>query len=1072
MKLGIKRKMLSALAGVLIFTVGLIALLASYYTQRQNEEAAFADIHKDLKAWQTDLGTSTLQFRRAALALAGDQGVLDQLAGVLIAEIQGSARGTSGEQTGINRTLAYTKTVSLNGLYFMLRTGAFSSITVYSGGQLSHYVSSSEAGMFVRSEKNPAVWLKTPIGPDGNLPLESWPAWAKSQPPPELPQSIPEVRQPKIIMAFPAADAAAIDIAVPIEGVVQKFPTWWAGQVAEHLVSDLAVAGTSLTDTSNTRRAPPTPLAVIVFRKRLDDAVLRDLAGKTGKWPALFSPDGQHRRELTGFPLIPADLLRNAQANSRQARPQVEHGTVHTTHGSFYAAVLPWRFENQPQLILGFALSRDKTLENVRQTVMAILIVSGIILLLSMGIGTYWVGRFTEPILALTAGVNRITGPAHLPGSDRQALAPLEPIQLRAPDEIGALARAFNTMLAELRRSFETLEQRVLTRTAELRQQTLYLRTLLDTLPLWVCLKDTQGRYLAVNEPMAKLCGLTSADEMVGKYDTDIFPSERAASVRAEDTEAMTAKRRMTIEERMPFGPYDEPPWVERFRAPVLDDDGTALGIVHVIRDISGQKAAESARETALAEAMKLARLRSEFLTHMSHELRTPLNAILGYAQILQRDEQLSSRQARGLAIVQSSGEHLLNLINDTLDLARIDAGRLDLAPSAVKLGTFLQALADIIRVKAREKSLVFSYEAEGLPEALLIDAKRLRQVLLNLLSNAVKFTDVGEVSLRVRRLPSRPEDHGTGIVRLHFEIRDSGIGMSAEQVARIFQRFEQVADVDRREGGAGLGLAISQQLVHLMGGEIWVESQPAQGSRFSFELALPLATEAPLAMPSEIRATGYEGRRRSVLVVDDLPANVAVLMEMLTPLGFEVYHAGDGEEALAELETRKSDLIIMDIIMPRLDGLAATRRIRSAPAFAGVPIIAASASAAPEEVARSYEAGVNAFLAKPIEYGALLQIIGEQLELNWIYEERATAAEQAQADVIAPSAEEMDLLYGLALEGNMRSIRLRAEHLSSLDVRYRPFATQLKRLAESYQSKAILSFVETHRQQADANAS
>jgi signal transduction histidine kinase/streptogramin lyase len=236
--------------------------------------------------------------------------------------------------------------------------------------------------------------------------------------------------------------------------------------------------------------------------------------------------------------------------------------------------------------------------------------------------------------------------------------------------------------------------------------------------------------------------------------------------------------------------------------------------------------------------------VKSTFLANMSHELRTPLNAILGYAQILLRDVlHLNQRQAGGLTTILESGQHLLNLINDILDLARVEADKLVLNPAEVTLARFMYLVTEIIRVRAEEKSLSFTYAASpDLPCAVVVDEQRLRQVLLNLLGNAVKFTDRGEVSLRVQRVAQTPPGKdGAAMARLHFEVQDSGIGMNEEQLSHIFQPFRQVSEVQRRVSGTGLGLAISQQLISLHGSTIHVESAPGKGSRFWFELDLPV---------------------------------------------------------------------------------------------------------------------------------------------------------------------------------------------------------------------------------------
>jgi PAS domain S-box-containing protein len=987
-RFGIREKMLLVIGGVLAFTIALVAGLASYYTNRQNEAAAFADLGNDLLAWQGDLDASTAQTRKAALAIAGDEGVLEQLTELLAIEREADTPANQGPQ--IERTLAYTRAALLNRLYLMLRTGAFSSIAVYTAGRVSQYVSPAEAGMLVRWPPGAPVWVSTPLGPETNRPFEHWPSWEPARPPAGVSLPMPEVSLPTVLNSFPAADTAAVDVAVPLQAVIQHFPRRLVGRPTEHLLSSLSIGdGRKMPETNATDETGPVTLAVLVFRKLLGRATLRDLATKTDKWPVLLSLDGTHRQELTEFPLFSAELLRKVQSqeSDRNLSSRVIRNTVNTAYGSFYLVLSRWWFDGQPRLVLGFALSRDKTLQNVRQTVVAILIVAAAILFASMAIGVYWVRRFTDPIVALTAAANAIV---HTRVVERDGLVPeqLLPIDIRAPDEIGDLALAFNTMIAELRRSFVTLEQRVRARTEEVRLQTRYFRTLIDTIPLRVSLKDPQGRYLAANEPLAKACGLKSADGMIGKTDAEIRPDLASARFgSADDLHVMRTKTRET--QVLQVDSDTGPVWIERFRAPVMDEDDRVLGLVRVTRDITVQKAAESAREMALAEAIRLARLRSEFLAQLSHELRTPLNAILGYAQILQQDRRLTERQGTRIAIIRESGEHLLNLINDILDLARIDAEKLDLAPTDEDLSQLVRSVAEIIRVKAREKGLTFHCESAPLPGTVRLDARRFRQVLLNLLSNAVKFTDRGEIALRVQPLPAPEYGTPEGAVAVRFEVQDSGIGMSAEQMSRLFQPFEQVGDVHRREGGAGLGLAISQQLVRLMGGRITVESQPGKGSLFGFELKLPVVTvtEAPTdgAAAGDEHPETYEGPRRSILVVDDLPVNRAVLTDMLTTAGFEIFEATNGQEAVAAVQRHKPDLVIMDTVMPVMDGLEATRRIRATAAFAQIPIFAVSANAAHEEAVRNYEAGVNVVLPKPIDMEQLLQAIGEHLSLRWV---------------------------------------------------------------------------------------
>ena len=1067
MNFGIKKKILLVLIGVLALTVMLAAGLASYYTNLQNEKSAFAALSRDLLAWQNDLQALTLRIKSSALSVSADPVVLNQLAELLTLEFNVETHTRKHELPDMARTLAYSKAVSLNRLHFALRTGGFSSIAVYTHGKLSHYVSTSETGMMVRRENSFSTWVTGTLDAAGNLDFQSWPAWQEGPFPPLVARTIGDVNQFTVSFVFPSPEFAAIEIAVPLQGVIKEVLSELPVHPSYQLVSDLVVADPARRQSDKSFGQQRATVAVLVFSKRIDHASLEDIAEKTGKLPILISPDGRHHQQLARLDLTPTEFLNEAQLFHLGTSSSIIQQTVTPQQGSFYAALLPWQFEGRTRLILGLMSSRDPTLQNIRQTVTAILIATGLILMFSIGLGAFWVGRFIDPIIALTRAVKEIGLKRRMEGGQpagRITADELQPIDLKAPDEIGELSSAFNVMIAELRHSIETLEQRVQTRTAELRQQTRYLRTLIDTLPLWVWLKDTKCRYLTTNQANAQACGHT-VDEMIGKSDQELWPPELARRHQANDMEVMMSHQRKTVEE--PIEDEHGIVWMETFRAPVLDEDGTLLGIVGAARNISERKAAEEAREKALMEAVRLARQRSEFLAQMSHELRTPLNAILGYAQILQRNtQQLTRRQANGLATIYESGQHLLNLINDILDLARVEAGKLSLYPTDINLPLFLRVVTEIIRVKADEKSLLFTYQAApDLPASVKADDKRLRQVLLNLLGNAVKFTDRGEVILRVQKIASsEPEDSEEAMVRLRFEVQDSGIGMTEEQCSHLFQPFEQVGDVRRREGGTGLGLAISQQLVRLMGSTIQVQSQLSKGSLFWFELELPVVATVAATLPEPQVMIGYQGPRKKILVVDDVPKNRVMLMDALSSLGFEVFEAGDGQECLDLLDSVKPDLIIMDVMMPVMNGWEAASSIRRLPAFARLPIIIVTASATLEDETKAYAAGANAFLPKPIEHDRLLATIGTLLSLQWLYKEpTAERAEEAEG-FIAPPQEEIEQLYYLAKLGDMQRICSQADYLKELDSRYASFAQQLRHLAENYQSKAIVTLVERYR--------
>ena len=589
---------------------------------------------------------------------------------------------------------------------------------------------------------------------------------------------------------------------------------------------------------------------------------------------------------------------------------------------------------------------------------------------------------------------------------------------------------------------------------ADVRDSHARIRRLVESNIIGIFFWDLSGNITEANDAFLHMVGYSRQELAAGQV--------QWAAMTPEEYRAADAKAIQELARSGSVTPFEKE-FIRKdgSRLPILI--GVALfeqsqdtGVAFVL-DLSERKRAEAEREARhAAEAAN--RAKSAFLANMSHELRTPLNGILGYAQILERDPVLGERQLAGVHVIHKSGEHLLTLINDILDLAKIEAGKMELYPVDISLARFVQTIADIIGVKAAQKGLELVCDlAPDLPQWVRADEKRLRQVLLNLLSNAVKFTDYGQVTLRARfALPAR----------LCFEVQDTGIGITADQRETIFAPFEQAGDMRHRVGGTGLGLAISRQYVRLMGGEITVESQPGQGSTFRFEVeAQPVQAATATAMVSTKTVTGYAGPRKKVLVVDDIAENRAVTIDLLTPLGFEVAEAANGREGLEMAQRLRPDLILMDIVMPELNGLAATRRLRQLDAFRDVPILAVSASVSASDSEQSLAAGMNAFLFKPLDADKLLEQMAKLLRLEWTYASAQAEASPEEGPIVTPPAEEMEVLHRLARLGNMHEIMAQTERLAKLDKRYRPFANQLSSLAQNYQSKAVLRLVEEHWQ-------
>ncbi|MBD2772904.1 CHASE2 domain-containing protein [Iningainema tapete] len=479
---------------------------------------------------------------------------------------------------------------------------------------------------------------------------------------------------------------------------------------------------------------------------------------------------------------------------------------------------------------------------------------------------------------------------------------------------------------------------------------------------------------------------------------------------------------------------------------------------------------------------------KSEFLANMSHELRTPLNGILGFAQVLAQSPNLTEKNQEGVRIIHQCGSHLLMLINDILDLSKIEARKLELVTNTVHLPSFLHGVTEICGIRAEQKGLSFNVLiSDRLPLAIQTDEKRLRQILINLLGNAIKFTDNGSVTFKVEIIGNRAWGMGqreisdahcplpiaqSPITTIRFLIEDTGVGMSPEQLEKIFLPFEQMGSARQRSEGTGLGLAISQRIAALMGSKIEVQSHLGEGSLFWLDVAvvvLPNHDWHKEVTPTYQKIKGIRGCTPQILIVDDDDIHRSMLTNLLQEIGCSYLEAVDGKQGLQLATEHQPDIILLDLAMPNMDGFELMVHLQGHSQTSSIPIIVSSANVFESNRQRCLQAGATAFVDKPLQIDELLNTLESVLKLDWIYVQSAPQQSYKQeqvtnSELILPSQEVLQQLYHLAMMGDIPGIEGILDELPTQNKQLAPFVTELSKLTADFQTakirKMLKSFV------------
>lgn len=632
-----------------------------------------------------------------------------------------------------------------------------------------------------------------------------------------------------------------------------------------------------------------------------------------------------------------------------------------------------------------------------------------ICLVITTLISIFMIRRITDDIERLMQGVEKIT---HGDLSHR--------VVIRNNNELNILAKAFNLMSEKLHSSIDELKENVQRKNEKMLESSATLKAILDMLPEALIVFDQENRLVKHNKMFVNMFVPDNNENLLYQHCRELFD---------EDISYLLEKSRelensiQVAEIRFGDNRYG------KITATLITPDYSHedslqqaihhLGAIVLIGDKTDQKRMEQKLLQAKHAAESANRAKSAFLANISHELRTPLNAILGYAQLLECDRHLDPEYKNMIKIIHNSGDHLLMLINDVLDLAKIESGRIELNPSDINFTSFIENICNLFTLRAQEKQINFSYHfIDKLPQIITADEKCLRQILINLLGNALKFTDKGEVNLQIEQLENK---------KLRFSVIDTGCGISTEDLKKIFNPFEQAGEQDKQVEGTGLGLAISKKMTEMMGGDLQVKSTLQQGSTFWFDIYLESPSQpSPNCQKIDTSQciTGYqENKIQHILIVDDDKTHKDFLFNLLKPLGFKLLFACSAKSGIALAKDNQPDCIIMDIMMPDLTGIEAIQLLKQDDISRDIPIIANSANVFEENKKRSLQAGAQHFISKPIDVTVLLKLLEQVLAITWNYDE-VQISHHAQSQQKPPLKKQIaQQLYDAADVGDIEPI-------------------------------------------------